>query len=55
MRKTFGNKQIKIYLVQLWSEIYLVQLWSEVVHPVANDPLPDELALPFKPDLLLLV
>ena len=33
----------------------LVKLWSKVVHPVANNPLPDELALPFKPDLQLLV
>ena len=33
----------------------LVKLRSKVVHPVANNPLTDELALPFKPDLQILV
>ena len=46
MKQTFWNQTMNSDLVKLW---------SKVVHPVANNPLPDELALPFKPELHLLV
>ena len=46
LKVTFGRKVFD------WD---LVELWGKVVHPVANNSFPDELALAFIPDLGLSV